>query len=862
MHLLASQQALLALPVSRSMTAIGRPDAAFFARHVFMTHPTDPCLLLSVQGMRAVVNRNRLFLLGPVPSEDELVRQWTSRDAEGEVGGGGDDEGKTQRVSKRRTLWDSFPAIRSGSGSGGSGSDASAAGEAAGREQDADAMDLPITRYPSLELYSAERIVHQLQLTDKDGNCSGSASVQLLLISRPIMDDDMEHQSWSPQSPSPPPKPNTESVEQPATASTGPMVDASEPLIIPFMGRGAMPPVVRARTVSPPSPSVRPSQLSSALASTAPPLATPSAPSAVPSAAQAASAAAATLLALPSQVLDTINPFTALPSLFSRPDQPPLPPVAHRHASLATYTPLLTFMGLMHDARSAIILAQAHRFAGELDSTVSALDPSATAGSGAGGSGGVAGGALLPLGRSVSGGGGGGGRRTSEMLAGKVHGYVDAMAGFLASIRFVRVQGDAYMAEVLDGLETYLLGRHHDLILAVSRAEEEESDARLSIRLSVLGLTSFGLAELGVDGIVEDDAFWRAVKAAGLELLRFEREIVPARMIERLIQVHGHLVDYITGLQQRDASASTTLDGATSAQITNADTLLGLLIFVVFKSRPTRLVSALRYTQLYRHPSLLDGQASYCLVNLDAAVSYLCTALDLSLFDLPADVLDSLSTPAPTQTQAQTQAQAQALTNGRHGRSGSLPITFAGPSAAMLFSGISAVGGDVHKAVTRLWTSRPSPSPSPSPVPAPTAAMSMSMPVPAVPVAKTGSADSMGSMGSVGGMGVRPPRTSSRSAASSPASSAASVDTRAWGHLAPTSVPAGLPATTATETADTDTDTTAASLLPSAGDHDAVSPAASDTSTFSDRFRESLRGRSKSKSPVRDPSPTPSPSRR
>ncbi|RUS19908.1 hypothetical protein BC937DRAFT_86717 [Endogone sp. FLAS-F59071] len=81
---------------------------------------------------------------------------------------------------------------------------------------------------------------------------------------------------------------------------------------------------------------------------------------------------------------------------------------------------------------------------------------------------------------------------------------------------------------------------------------------------------------------------------------------------------------------------------------TGADVLLPLLIFSVVKSNPSKFTSNLKYIQRFRMRYMLTGEASYCLTNLLAAVSFLETTnligLGLSAEKVISDVTDLQST--------------------------------------------------------------------------------------------------------------------------------------------------------------------------------------------------------------------------
>lgn len=70
-----------------------------------------------------------------------------------------------------------------------------------------------------------------------------------------------------------------------------------------------------------------------------------------------------------------------------------------------------------------------------------------------------------------------------------------------------------------------------------------------------------------------------------------------------------------------------------STSSSSADLILPLLIYLVVQYNPRHLPSTLHYIQRFRSHSLLRGEASYCITNLDAVASFLNT-IDVSALGL------------------------------------------------------------------------------------------------------------------------------------------------------------------------------------------------------------------------------------
>ncbi|KAH6586093.1 hypothetical protein BASA50_000798 [Batrachochytrium salamandrivorans] len=630
LSLLVTAQAVLLLPVARVMLELGDVALEFFGRHVYLINPANPSQMLSMNGMRAVVFGARIFLLGPTPSEDELVRHWTT-------------EASQKRKSIRGTLWDSF-----------------------------EPHDPCMTLSPSFELYMNDIIEHQIEFSGH------SASIKLLIIHRPILSEDLYHHSWNKNAPK--------------------THDNSDEAVSKLEEDSVAVQAVERTTDAHPDSEVKTSDAPKDTVSITPlPLALDAVPTSLPNE-EVAGKSGPAMFSFPSQVFDTINPFHAIPSLFGRSEiklsDLDIP-------SLENDPSLVVFMELMDDPRAVIISEQVHRFITDLGIHFVAYPVFHVS-------------AKTSHTRASD---------RSDALSKRIIQFLESMQGLLDSIRFVRTQGETYICRVLDGMETYITARYFESIFGVSLMEEQINDHILASRLAVLGISLFGLSDLGLSAFQDATSLFNTMRMAGMDLLRFERALTPIRKVDALIRVHGHLVEFVeefTKEQLRNSAEDT--DKGSNEGATNADTLLGLLIYCIVQTHPTHLLASLRFTHRFRNPSRLDGHASYCLVNLDAAISFLLT-LDLTVIDVPQDILESCLIPAQNtgRTIVLPINETRILTKHDIQSPASIPKVNSFQPGTALLSGISSVTDDIQKVTSRVsefWFKRP-PSPLKSPLPKP-----------------------------------------------------------------------------------------------------------------------------------------------
>ena len=86
---------------------------------------------------------------------------------------------------------------------------------------------------------------------------------------------------------------------------------------------------------------------------------------------------------------------------------------------------------------------------------------------------------------------------------------------------------------------------------------------------------------------------------------------------------------------------------STKPSTSSADLILPILIYSVVQANPTHLASHLAFIQRFRAESLLLGEASYCLVNLQAVLEFLLN-VDMNVLGLSTSrILESVATAPP-----------------------------------------------------------------------------------------------------------------------------------------------------------------------------------------------------------------------
>ena len=179
-----------------------------------------------------------------------------------------------------------------------------------------------------------------------------------------------------------------------------------------------------------------------------------------------------------------------------------------------------------------------------------------------------------------------------------------------------------------EAVERAVCEKVYDRIYRHRSADDEERDAKLRSRTAALSLVGIGLKELHVDiepakgnGLPTDekelhDEIFKLLAPAREHLQRMDEHRYPLGKLQMLTEAHKSIVETLSRIFPSTSSA---------------DEVLPTLIYTLMTSAPDTInvISNLHFVQLFRARAKVDGEAAYCLVNLEAAISFLET-VDLS----------------------------------------------------------------------------------------------------------------------------------------------------------------------------------------------------------------------------------------
>lgn len=151
---------------------------------------------------------------------------------------------------------------------------------------------------------------------------------------------------------------------------------------------------------------------------------------------------------------------------------------------------------------------------------------------------------------------------------------------------------------------------------------DEVRDEKLRSRTAALALVGIGLPDLGVTfdkpsskgetSASPDTEIEVWISKAREGLLKMNDARYPLGKLQHLTATHKCIVDLLTNLHQSSSSA---------------DEILPTLIYTLITT-PTEginVISNLHFAQRFRNTNKIDGEAAYCLTNLEAAISFLET---------------------------------------------------------------------------------------------------------------------------------------------------------------------------------------------------------------------------------------------
>lgn len=173
-----------------------------------------------------------------------------------------------------------------------------------------------------------------------------------------------------------------------------------------------------------------------------------------------------------------------------------------------------------------------------------------------------------------------------------------------------------------EAVERAVCEKVYDGIYKHKSSDDDERDEKLRSRTAALALVGIGLKELHVDtpsneGVrkaaeEKEEDIHQSLAAAREALQMMDDEHYPLGKLQHLIAAHKSIVETLSQLFPATSSA---------------DEILPTLIYTLITSPPEgiNVVSNLNFIQRFRTSNKVDGEAAYCLVNLEAAISFLET---------------------------------------------------------------------------------------------------------------------------------------------------------------------------------------------------------------------------------------------
>lgn len=215
-----------------------------------------------------------------------------------------------------------------------------------------------------------------------------------------------------------------------------------------------------------------------------------------------------------------------------------------------------------------------------------------------------------------------------------------------------------------EAVEKGVCEKVYDKIWKHRSTDDEARDEKLRSRTAALALVGIGLKELHMDSdpakadvrktaAEKEDEIFQSLAPAREALEKMNEEHSPRGKLQHLLAAHKSIVETLSQIYPSTSSA---------------DEILPTLIYTLITSNPEEMnvVSNLNFIQRFRAASKLDGESSYCLVNLEASISFLET-VDLSSLradELPEGPAKSTSRPSTPSTEASTAANRTPLALG------------------------------------------------------------------------------------------------------------------------------------------------------------------------------------------------------
>lgn len=159
----------------------------------------------------------------------------------------------------------------------------------------------------------------------------------------------------------------------------------------------------------------------------------------------------------------------------------------------------------------------------------------------------------------------------------------------------------------------------YDRIWRHRSTQDEAQDEKLRSKTAALAVVGIGLTDLGVDVGQKDSENAEEKESEVREWLEDARQHLtamndkqyPLGKLQHLKAAHKSIVDTLSHFHPSSS----------------ADEIMPMLIYTLITSRPEgiNVMSNLYFIQRFRNESKVDGEAAYCLTNLEAAITFLET---------------------------------------------------------------------------------------------------------------------------------------------------------------------------------------------------------------------------------------------
>ncbi|KIW91740.1 uncharacterized protein Z519_07708 [Cladophialophora bantiana CBS 173.52] len=188
-----------------------------------------------------------------------------------------------------------------------------------------------------------------------------------------------------------------------------------------------------------------------------------------------------------------------------------------------------------------------------------------------------------------------------------------------------------------EAVEKRVCEKVYDKIWRHKSTLDEVRDEKLRSKTAALALVGIGLKDLGIEWSEDTEKSVEDVQAslapARESLARMNEEHYPLGKLQHLTTAHKAVVDTLYSIHPSSSSA---------------DEILPTLIYALITSpvEGINIISNLYFIQRFRAAPKIDGEAAYCLTNLEAAITFL---EDVDLASLRADEMPEGPKKAPSQ---------------------------------------------------------------------------------------------------------------------------------------------------------------------------------------------------------------------